>query len=466
MLRIAALAGLGAFLSSSLFAQSPLSAQPIPGAIRNAGTYHVDTGTWTRGGQQLTGFNPDVLYDNTAQSGYFTTAGMANATGDWSWIDEGRIPSDDSDIPGARFFAGQVVNGISFSYCTDSAAPIGITFQLYESYEPCDLIRTAPSSPFLLSGSIAAPALPASPMGGISCWTVTLDAGVGFFFFGPDGGQAFPDYEGDLDFDSFGIEWIFNGAAGTETGPVLAGDPQWTASETGVLLHGGTGTYYTLTSGSCANTGLDTQDFVAADQPTTGLPGPDCYFFGGYQNPTNGCGGPSQVPFSSFSTTVLGGVSICLATCNDFCVPAGVNSSGTAAQLTAESTSSGAGFRLEASGGPQLANSGFGYFVVSSGIGSPVNIGDGALCLQSPLGRYSPSGPAALNSLGKFNLDGDFENLSGTSTTGFGFDLPTQLPTPPGGSIQAGSTWHFQLWYRDLNPGPAVNFSNGVSLGF
>lgn len=467
MTRIIYLAGLAALCAGELFAQSPLNAQRMTAPLRNAGIYHLATGTWTRSAGATANLGPDVIYTNTADSSYFTTAGMADATGDWSWIDEGRVPSPNSDVVGAEYIDAQV-NGLSFSYCTDAATPIGLTFQAYESYGPCDLVRTDPSAIFTLSGALTATGLPASPMGGNSCWTVTLDlTGAAEFTLEAEGGDQYPGHDGDVALDSFGLEWIFNGTAGTETGPVLAGDPTWTATVAGALLHGGTGTYYS-TIGSCSDTGLDTRDLVAADQATTGISGgPGCYFFGGYDNPSNGCGGPSKFAFASFATTIYAVSGECLTSClPNFCEPAGANSSGNAASLSFEGTAAGAGIRLVASGGPQLASTGFGYFLVSSSTTQGLPIGDGVLCLGQPQGRYAPGGAAALNSLGKFDANGDFENLSGTSTSGYGFDVPTQLPSPPGGSIQPGSTWHFQLWYRDLNPGPTVNFSNGITSEF
>ncbi len=467
MTRIFYLASLSALCASGLLAQSAITAQRLTAPLRNAGVYHLATGTWTRSARLTANLGPDVIYTNTADSGYFTTAGMAGATGDWSWIDEGRVPSPNGDVVGAEYTEAQV-NGLSFSYCTDSATPIGLTFQAYESYLPCDLVRTDPNAIFTLSGSVAAAGLPASPMGGNACWTITLDlTGAGEFNLEAEGGDQFPGHDGDAAQDSFGLEWIFNGTAGTETGPVLAGDPTWTATVSGALLHGGTGTYYS-TIASCADTGLDTQDIVAADQTTTGIPGgPGCYFFGGYDNPSNGCGGPSKVAFASFATTIYAVSGECLTSClPTFCEPAGANSSGNAASLSLEAAAGGAGIRLVASDGPQLASTGFGYFLVSFGISQTLPLGDGVLCLDAPQGRYAPGGAGSLNSLGKFNSNGDFENLVGTSTTGFGFDVPTQLPSPPGGSIQPGSTWHFQLWYRDLNPGPTVNFSNGITSSF
>ncbi len=69
-----------------------------------------------------------------------------------------------------------------------------------------------------------------------------------------------------------------------------------------------------------------------------------------------------------------------------------------------------------------------------------------------------------MNSIGRFDALGNFENLVGTSTTGYGYDIPTTIPTPIGGTISAGSTWHFQLWHRDV---PTTwNFSNAVTYTF
>jgi hypothetical protein len=53
--------------------------------------------------------------------------------------------------------------------------------------------------------------------------------------------------------------------------------------------------------------------------------------------------------------------------------------------------------------------------------------------------------------------------MAGTSSMGSGFDVPFNLPTPPNSAISPGTTWHFQLWYRD---GAASNFSDGVSVTF
>lgn len=145
-----------------------------------------------------------------------------------------------------------------------------------------------------------------------------------------------------------------------------------------------------------------------------------------------------------------------------FCSPASSNSTGAPVTL-GSSTPGGAGvFHLEASGGPAGQ---FGYFLVSAGALNPgVPVGQGSLCLAGPVGRYSATAGPGLDSIGAFDAAGVLQNLGGTSSTGSGFDVPAVLPTPPGGVITPGSTWHFQLWYRDQ--GGTTNFSDAVLATF
>lgn len=460
-----ALAGALALASSApSFAQSIDEVRPMPGPARHAGVYHVATGSWTRSASSLAAMGPDIIYNNTAISGYF--AGLSNFQGEdaFSLIDSGRVPTTQSGIVGDGPIVndGYTVDGLEFSYCTSEPHfAVNILFRIYDTYSPCDLVLTDPQEPFHLAGSVLAPSLYGSATGAVNCWTVTLDlSGGGEFCLIGDGGPLTQGTE------SFGIEWRFLEVDASKTGPVIAGDPDHTRTVSGANAGGG-GTYYAGETCAAGSTGLDSEDFFARD----GVPGAGylgCGFFGGYLN-TNGCGGPSNTPYGSLHTVLFADTQV-TPECGDpvgdaFCDPASTTSSGTPAQLSAVPTSIGAGFRLEAQGGP-TDGGGFGYFIVSSGANGGIPLGQGDLCLDFPQGRYSPVAGASLNSLGVFDSNGDYENLAGTSTTGFGFDLPTQLPTPPGGSITAGSTWHFQLWFRDQNPGATVNFTNGLTLTF
>lgn len=123
----------------------------------------------------------------------------------------------------------------------------------------------------------------------------------------------------------------------------------------------------------------------------------------------------------------------------------------------------GAEAHLSAQQGPPGT---FGYFLVGSSI-DPVGavISQGRLCLeiQAPasLGRYNWVQTDG-NSLGVFDSQGVLQNAAGTSTTGWGFDVPTALPFAGVPTVQAGQTWHFQFWYRDAVTGQSF-LSDGLS---
>jgi hypothetical protein len=149
-----------------------------------------------------------------------------------------------------------------------------------------------------------------------------------------------------------------------------------------------------------------------------------------------------------------------------FCDPATANSAGSPAVLAGSVTAAGAGLHLEITGGVpgQLA-----YMLVgTSDAGSFTPPGSsGPLCLVGgPFYRYNVGG-TSMNSIGGFNAAGVMINAAGTSTTGFGFDVPSTIPDTVPIAIMAGDIWHFQGWYRDT---PAMaggnNFTNGLSVTF
>ena len=145
-----------------------------------------------------------------------------------------------------------------------------------------------------------------------------------------------------------------------------------------------------------------------------------------------------------------------------FCDPMDVNSTGQSTLLTGVfGTGQGAGLRLEGSQGPEDQ---FGYFLLGTAANDPgVVVSQGRLCLSGQLGRFNVGGSPA-NSLGQFNVFGILQNLSGTSSTGTGFDVPMTLPLAGNPTITPGSTWHFQLWHRETSG--SANFSNGLSVMF
>ncbi len=145
-----------------------------------------------------------------------------------------------------------------------------------------------------------------------------------------------------------------------------------------------------------------------------------------------------------------------------FCSP-NLNSSGFPCRLDSHSnTGVGSGWHLDARFGPRNE---FGYFLVGDGTpGGNISLGSGILCLDltGQVGRYNVTG-TPLNSLGRFDFFGDLANTVGTSTTFYGFDIPATVPVSGSPTILTGSTWHFQLWFRDAG---TSNLSEGISINF
>ncbi len=130
------------------------------------------------------------------------------------------------------------------------------------------------------------------------------------------------------------------------------------------------------------------------------------------------------------------------------------------------------GIHIDASAGPTSFTS-FGFFLMSSGGSSSTAVGQGVLCLDPIIGRYGPNvaanvGASGLNSVGYFDVAGEFLNAAGSSESGFGFDVPSILPSSPGiSTIQSGDTLFFQLWYRDrLDGATTSNLSDMVEIAF
>jgi hypothetical protein len=101
----------------------------------------------------------------------------------------------------------------------------------------------------------------------------------------------------------------------------------------------------------------------------------------------------------------------------------------------------------------QLPISTVGYFLVAPNQGFVPNAGGSAgnLCLGAPIGRYAG-------------------NVLGSGASGaFALQIDlTSLPQPTGSvAAQAGQTWNFQAWYRDVVLGFSTsNLTNGTSLTF
>lgn len=134
-----------------------------------------------------------------------------------------------------------------------------------------------------------------------------------------------------------------------------------------------------------------------------------------------------------------------------YCEPAVANSTGVAGVAGARGSTAVFQNSLELVATELPANQ-FGFFLTSltQGMNPGAGGSQGSLCLAGEIGRFNAP---ALNS----GALGEMVQV---------VDL-TALPQPLGVvSVVAGETWHFQAWYRDLNPGPASNFTSGVSASF
>jgi glucose/arabinose dehydrogenase len=123
------------------------------------------------------------------------------------------------------------------------------------------------------------------------------------------------------------------------------------------------------------------------------------------------------------------------------------NSTGQAASIALSGSSSiaAASLQLDVTGMPAAAP---GLFLLSqSTIQFPTfNGSQGTLCVNLPIHRWAAGGLA--DASGAVSHVTDFQ------------DLPMNL------TFQPGDTWYFQYWFRDLNPMPTSNTTNGASVLF
>ncbi|MEM9381490.1 MAG: FG-GAP-like repeat-containing protein, partial [Planctomycetota bacterium] len=137
-----------------------------------------------------------------------------------------------------------------------------------------------------------------------------------------------------------------------------------------------------------------------------------------------------------------------------YCGPAAANSTGASASVGATGSAS-IETNAMALTARSLPTGSVGYFLVADGTGLvPMPGGSqGTLCLGGTLGRLN-RGPSEI-----FQAD-----ASGSAQVAL--DL-TDLPGPAGSTtVLPGDTRYFQAWYRDLNPTPTSNFTDGLRVRF
>ena len=94
----------------------------------------------------------------------------------------------------------------------------------------------------------------------------------------------------------------------------------------------------------------------------------------------------------------------------------------------------------------------FGFFIVSDMQAQVANPGgsQGTLCVGGSVGRFLTQ-VANSGIFGEIVVNVDVNNI----------------PQPNGiVMIQAGETWNFQAWFRDVNPTITSNFSDGYTITF
>jgi hypothetical protein len=253
-------------LAAAASAQQDLSARirPIAGPVRDAGIYHAATDTWTRKAS-FAAIGADVIYDNTAASGYFTAL-----SGD-AYVDEGRLPSTTSPTnlssrPGCA--TQYTIDGVQFGYCTDDPAGGGFALAFYETYVACSTVIGVPPQATI---AIAGPG--PSGIGAIACWVVTIDLDAPpptSFVMRADGNGV---YNGSDSVDRFGWRIASTLPAGVQfaTGPFIAGDPNTALRWDGTR-------WDNPVNYAEAGTGMGTADQFRIE---SGLTTPGCYFFPG-----------------------------------------------------------------------------------------------------------------------------------------------------------------------------------------
>ena len=454
-------------LGSGALAQKSSSILPVPG-VKHAGTYHVATGTWTRGQPSLARRAADVIYDNTCAGTWYT------AREQQTFHDDGRIPSHTSPVvtqtptPGSNWpvvsFPGTddsyMVGWYEFAYCTGVAAPVTALTAFYECYTSCsDATLISPTM------ALSVPGLPGSPNPGvgIGCWTVSIDL-VGT----TNNFQMMGDCDGVWDgtplLDNFGYMYMQSTPdPAALSGPVLAGDPD------GLLLDGpgssgccvGCNTIFLQTGfpvgvpGTCTQgSGLNCQDRFEIDDHLGGYTFVynNCFWFGGYSpvaphadiymEIATGPWHPHPgIPYC-FGNTAAGNPCPCMNDnpglqngCANGTYPTGANLSGYGVPSLSNDT-----LILQGTFG-QPNNSSMFFQAVSHLDYAGLFLGDGIRCAGGNVKR----------------LKVQLNDASGDANT-----MPVMISARSallGDVLQAGDTRYYQWWFRDI-PGLCGNESN------
>ncbi len=470
MLRTTITSAILVVLGAGAIAQNTAPLHPVPG-VKHAGTYHLATKTWTRGGPDTLRGTYDVIYDNTCLSGWHTPLGHR------TFHDDGRIPSTSSpqvdqgalgsgsytqtSLVGTKDVYG--VNGFEVGYCTGIVGTVDVLEVFYECFTACsDATLLTPTASFVLSG------FPGSATAGnTACWTVSVDL-VGttqVFALQGDCDGAF-DGSPAQDYFGYGFMVLTPDPTGL-SGPMITGDPD------GLLMAGPGGTGCCVGCGTTffagANvpgtnpegSGLNSQDFFEMEDYHGGstFTYNGCYWYGGYSAsaPHAGCYleilgdalGPDPGTAYCFGHTSQGNICPC-GNDND---QSDLNGAGCAnglftagARLYATGVASLMNDTLAFYGTRGLPNDSSMFFQAANNLDGTGNfLGDGIRCAGGNLKKL----------VVRRNNAGGNAHTVGTSISVRSAAL--------GYAIQAGDTLRYQWWYRDnTNPpcGLGLNDSN------
>lgn len=442
------------------------NATPITGPVKNAGTYHLATGTWTRAANSVVAnFGAsDNVYSNTADYGYYEPGigpGPAAAAPLGQLLDAAAIPGTTNP---ATFALGgpdredNLITELNLGYCDFdlNAGVAGWTLDFYDDYAPCTFPPPAPKGTVVLTGF---------PSNG--CWIVDIDLTGGFeFTLQADGGATAPGFDNDPALDSIGISYRYTGTGTGNAGPILCGDPA--ATDTGWLAGGppttGSNTYYGEVGG-CPGSGSgyqNTDNFHIEDTFASGFPS-GCYFFGGYSNSNPDCVSAltaADTPYSGFwmEMSSTGGDAPPISQAG--CIGA-VTSTGAPAicQVFGDIVAANDDAVLTASGLP--ANQ-FGIFATGLATVPPNTIlsGDGWICIN----------PGIMGGLGRFQGSAQIKNSGATGEITLDTNTSewslTAVPTSVGSyATMTGVTANFQAWFRDTPAGnTGFNFSGSCEV--
>ena len=434
-----------------------------PRAVRNAGIYHLASGTWTRTGPSTASFGPDVIYNNTAPSGYFTSVGMRGGFAPGGRVyDSGGIPgqSNGNAFPVAPDRECYRIDAFEIGYCDfGSPGTSGWTLNFLEAFNVCNTTTPTPQV-----AEVTATGLPA----GGGCWTVTIDLTGGMeFSMSADGDPVPGGWDDDIKVDTIGFGIRYAGSEPNSPEPagwLIAGDPNSSDPSYvqnpfgfGDQVTDGTGTYYgpaSLCGG--AGTGLLTEDrYWLEDLAGNGF-NTRCGFFGGYANPA-GCGTRPSRPYASIHMKIHASDDACPAEAFEPYCATNPNRTDLKSQLSVEGSPVAAADDITLVATTVTYNA-TGFFLTSQTPGFVARPGgsQGNLCLGGAIGRFV--GP------GQVMTTGFDQTVSLSSSAG---QWSTQsIPTPTGNyAANAGTTSYFQFWHRDTIAGqPTSNFTNGVAI--